>query len=242
LKFDKHTLERLIPEQIVNDETTGTQTFQLHLERYRFASARLRGLSTILDLACGVGYGSRFLKESLPEARVIGVDLSPEAIKHAASNYSAPGVTFIVADAMSFIGGPFDAVVSLETIEHLPDPQAFVQRVATKLLRPGGTFVGSVPVTPSVDANPHHLTDFTGRSFGELLSTNGLFEFDRLYQVQPFSPFAVMTRTEKRMQGMRTNLLRYYCENPKSVLSRLAAILVHGFNNKYLTVAAKSNG
>ena len=42
----------------------------------------------------------------------------------------------------------FDTVVSLETIEHVPDPAGFVSRLVA-LLRPGGVFIGSVPTTPS---------------------------------------------------------------------------------------------
>jgi 2-polyprenyl-3-methyl-5-hydroxy-6-metoxy-1,4-benzoquinol methylase len=68
----------------------------------------------------------------------MGIDSSAEAIEYANLRYSRPGLTFCVGDAMTFVDGPFDAVVSLETIEHLPDP-AFIQRVTTSVLRPGGS-------------------------------------------------------------------------------------------------------
>jgi ubiquinone/menaquinone biosynthesis C-methylase UbiE len=237
---NKSTLERLVPDELLKDEATGLQTFRLHIERYEFAARKLRDANSILDIACGVGYGSRLLKDSLPAALVTGVDSSAEAIEYAKARYARPGLTFRVGDAMNFEDRPFDAVVSLETIEHLPDPQAFVQRVRTRVLRPGGIFIGSVPVTPSMDANPHHLHDFTARSFCKLLATRGFIEFDRLRQVQPYSPVAVITRTEERMQAMRPKILAYYRRHPHKALLRLKSLIVDGFNNKYLTIAAIS--
>lgn len=239
---DRSTLERLVPDELLIDEATGRQTFALHLERYEFAVQHLHGASSVLDIACGVGYGSQLLKHSLPTTMVIGVDSSAEAIDYANARYARSGLSFMVANAMSFEGGPFHAVVSLETIEHLPNPQQFVDRAVIKLLRPGGIFIGSVPVTPSMDANPHHLHDFTASSFSKLLAAHGLTEFARLQQVQPYSPLAVITRSERRMHSMRPNLLAYYRRNPGKALLRLKSLVVDGFNNQYLTIAARSAG
>jgi SAM-dependent methyltransferase len=235
---EKSSLERLVPDELLKDEATGLHTFRLHIERYEFAARNLRDVSSILDIACGVGYGSRLLKDSLPAAMVTGVDSNSAAIEYAITRYARPGLRFVIADGMTFDGGPFDAVVSLETIEHLPNPLAFVQRVTTRLLRPGGLFIGSVPVTPSMDANPHHLHDFTARSFRRLLATHCLIEFDSLHQVQPYSPVAVMTITEERMQKLRPNIWAYYCRHPQKAILRIKSILIDGFKNKYLTIAA----
>jgi len=238
--IDKITLERLVPDELLKDEATGRQTFNLHIERYEFAARKLRDAQSILDIACGVGYGSRLLKDSLPAALVTGVDSSADAIEYANDRYALPGLTFRVADGMTFDDGPFDAVVSLETIEHLTDPQPFIQRVTTRLLRPGGIFIGSVPVTPSMDANPHHLHDFTARSFRKLLASRGLIEFDCLHQIQPYSPVAVITRSEERMQSMRPKILVYYRQHPHKAFLRLKSLILDGFKNKYLTIAART--
>jgi SAM-dependent methyltransferase len=237
--IDKSSLERLVPDELLKDEATELQTVKLHIERYEFAARKLLDTASILDLACGVGYGSRLMKDLVPAATVIGVDVCAAAIEYAAAHYSKPGLNFRVGDAMDFDEGQFDAVVSLETIEHLPDPQAFMERVTKRLLRPGGLFIGSVPVTPSMDANPNHLHDFTARSFRKLLAGQGLVELDSLHQVQPYSPLAALTKTEERMQAMRPNIWAYYCRHPQKALLRLESILTDGFKNKYLTVAAE---
>ncbi len=236
--IDSSTLERLVPDELLENEATGQTTYRLHIERYEFAARKAHGARSILDMACGVGYGSRLLKDLVPDATVTGVDCSASAIDYANARYAGEGLNFVLADAMTFEAATFDIVTSLETIEHLPDPQTFIGRIAAKLLRPGGLFVGSVPVTPSMDANPHHLQDFTARSFRDLLKAHGLIEADSLSQTQPYSPVAVMTKSEARMAAMRPNIWAYYRRHPQKALLRMKSIFTDGFNNKYLTIAA----
>ena len=99
-----------------------------------------------------------------------------------------------------------------------------MERVTKRLLRSGGLFTGSVPVTPSMDANPNHLHDFTARSFRKLLADQGLVELDSLQHVQPYSPPAALTKTEERMQAMRLNIWEYYCRHPEKALLRFGSI------------------
>lgn len=72
------SLERLVPEALDPRDDTGQATLALHLERYRFAASKLRP-GRVLDLACGVGYGSAILGER-PDVTVVGVDVAPDAI------------------------------------------------------------------------------------------------------------------------------------------------------------------
>jgi SAM-dependent methyltransferase len=195
----------------------------------------------MLDIACGAGYGTRALTDAAAQAtHALGVDLSEAAIAYARARYANDRTGFLACDAMGFTDPEgFDTIVSIETIEHLPEPSRFVDRIAS-LLRPSGILVASVPVTPSVDANPHHLHDFTERSFRRLFTRHGLVEVDRLEQDQPFGLRAVLTRSEARMQDMRPNLLAWYLGHPSSLLRRVGATFRHGFKNRYLTVAWKT--
>ena len=54
------SLERLVPEQLKPHEVTGQLTLQLHMERYEFAATQSQP-GRILDIACGVGYGTEIL-------------------------------------------------------------------------------------------------------------------------------------------------------------------------------------
>src|SRR5262245_2781573 len=83
---------------------------------YLWAAQFVAGKS-VLDIACGEGFGANLLAGSA--ARVIGVDSSIEAIRHASSAYYRPNLAFYqgAAGAIPLPGTAlFDVVVSFETI------------------------------------------------------------------------------------------------------------------------------
>jgi SAM-dependent methyltransferase len=194
-------------------------------------------------MACGVGYGTRLLFDRSPgETTALGVDISDSALEYARARYARDGVSYLGADAMTFEDPEgFDLIVSLETIEHLPDPAVFVRRLAT-LLRPGGVLVASVPTTPSVDLNPHHCHDFTEASFRRLLRPLGLTEFDVLRQVQPVAISSILARREARMSDLRRDLHLWYLRHPRALGRRIWSTLTRGFANHYVTLALRREG
>jgi len=233
------SLERLVPDALEPGDVTGRATLRLHLERYEFA-ARCLAPSRVLDIACGVGYGTRLLADhAAGVSAVLGVDRSDAAIGYAQARYGRAGVEFRAADAYAFRDAEgFDSIVSLETLEHLDDPGRFLS-VLVAMLRPGGVLIASVPTTPSVDVNPHHQHDFSERGFLRMLATLRLEPFDSLRQVQPVPLGAVLRRSEARMSDLRPHLPAYYARHPAALLRRLWSTLRHGFVNHYLTVAAR---
>ena len=152
--------ERLEPANHAEWRQFGRQ----HLQRYQFALERIEG-TRVLDLACGVGYGSYVLAQA-PAREVTGIDLDPRAIAYGHAHYHRPGLRLLSGDALKWQndGAPFDTIVSFETIEHLPEPAAFVAHVAG-LLKPGGIFLVSAPNTlqhklaPEPIENQFHLSE-----------------------------------------------------------------------------------
>jgi 2-polyprenyl-3-methyl-5-hydroxy-6-metoxy-1,4-benzoquinol methylase len=138
-----------------------------HRARYYWALQHLAAGAQVLDAACGNGYGARILADG--GARVRGVDICESAVAFAAHHFGGPGVSFFVAridepGALAHAAGGrggFDAVVSLETIEHLERPEVFVSTAAT-LLRPGGLMLCS---TPNADVMPLAEAPFHRRHF-----------------------------------------------------------------------------
>ena len=234
----KSSLERLVPAAIESEGATGEATFKLHMERYEFARKHRIG-DKILDMACGVGYGTKVLAEGFA-GHVTGVDISHESIEYANRHFKVSNCNFVASDALSFSADrQFDTIVSLETIEHVPNPTALIAKFDL-LLRNGGLLVASVPITPSVDANPYHLHDFDEKEFLQLLPKNYVI-VDRFYQDQPFNPFAVAGKKERRTSDLRSDLMSFYIKHPIKLWLRIRSTLTHGFKNRYLTIVAKKS-
>lgn len=235
--MELHSLERIVPDEMDQLQSWSAETVKLHTDRYKFAVSFING-GNVLDMACGAGYGAYTIateKERSLES-VTAVDIDASAVTYAQQRYAHPLISFVVADAMDFGEQHFyDAIISLETIEHLLHPAAFIKHL-NNILKQDGKLICSVPVTPSVDANPYHLNDFTERRFEQLLSANGFVIQKKMIQVQPFSLFSVLNKKEKRSEELRKNLGLYYITHPASLLKRIYSTLRYGFCNRYLVV------
>jgi 2-polyprenyl-6-hydroxyphenyl methylase/3-demethylubiquinone-9 3-methyltransferase len=96
-----------------------------------------------LDVGCGAG----LLAEPLARlgAQVTAIDAAPELIDVARDHAARQGLVIDYrAAAVEDIDGQFDLITSLEVIEHVADPQAFVEALA-KRLAPGGLLILSTP-------------------------------------------------------------------------------------------------
>jgi len=141
----------------------------LHVTRYKWA---LRHLSegTVLDVACGSGYGTALLRERGINA--IGLDIDSTAVS--ATVREAPALLGS-GTLMPFRSHSFDAVVSFETIEHLEARDAFVDEIH-RVIRPGGKLFLSTPnanYTRPVDGrpkNPHHVYEYTPAELHESIA------------------------------------------------------------------------
>ncbi len=98
----------------------------------------------ILDIGCGGGLMSEPMARL--GATVTGADAAPGNIAVAALHAEEQGLTIDyrneTAEALAAQGREFDVVMALEIVEHVADPQAFIQ-TCHDLLRPGGMLIGS---------------------------------------------------------------------------------------------------
>ena len=124
---------------------------------------RLRG-GDVLDVGCGDGRYSRLLETS---NRVVSLDLS--AVGAAMTRASRrPGSPILRGSALElpFEDASFDAVVALETLEHIEDDRAALVE-CFRVLRPGGRLLFSVPADPrlfcDIDREDGHFRRYTER-------------------------------------------------------------------------------
>lgn len=239
----EHSLERIYPKQLNQDEKSHQDVLDIHLERYEFASTQLRG-THILDIACGCGYGTALMAEAHPDKQFVGVDVDPIAVEYAREHYQADNLRYECGNGMDFqrlLSGnryqQFDTIISLETIEHVPEPQKMVTHLLTQLSKEG-VMIASVPTTPTVDGNPHHLHDFTVASFYRLFSQSNYQPNETFEQIQYWEfkgLFSKKESKENRSQGVGRNIVKHYVKKPSALFFRVHSILTKGLNNRYLT-------
>ena len=124
-----------------------------------------------MDLACGEGYGTDVLARRA--ANVTGVDANPDAHEHARLKYTRPGVSF-ARDLVESFDAPVDAVVFLQTIEHVTEPGALLDHFR-EILKPGGTAYVSTPNVLTLapegaerSGNPWHVHEYRADEYREL--------------------------------------------------------------------------
>jgi SAM-dependent methyltransferase len=168
-------------ERIVPDDPEHQDLLNEHLARYVLAARYAFG-RRVLDLGCGVGYGTSILAKK-GAVEIVGVDNSTEAIQWARSNYSGENLTFVKGDATrtrKSWSGHFDLVVSFEVIEHLNKSESLLSTIK-KALADGGMAILSTPnrARPGATDNPFHEREFTANEFEKLLL--GHFENVRVF-------------------------------------------------------------
>jgi glycosyltransferase involved in cell wall biosynthesis/SAM-dependent methyltransferase len=146
-----------------------------HLHRYLFALQFCAG-KDVLDIASGEGYGAFVLARVA--RRADGVDLSPEAVRHAVARYRRENLTYRQGSCteIPIADASVDVVVSFETIEHFTEHERFLAEIR-RVLRPGGVLIISSPdrVTyspPGKPANPYHVRELTSDEFKRLVDSH----------------------------------------------------------------------
>lgn len=169
--------ERLVPEL----EAETVQYYD-HLRRYLFAQQFVGG-KTVLDIACGTGYGMRILGQG-GASRVIGIDLSRAALRYiqqaqqSLPQHAQPRLVQANALALPLPAQAFDVIVSFETLEHLSQPRQFLAE-ARRILRPDGTLILSTPNRAVVSPNsatpfsPYHSFEPTLTELSTLIEEAG---------------------------------------------------------------------
>jgi 2-polyprenyl-3-methyl-5-hydroxy-6-metoxy-1,4-benzoquinol methylase len=161
----------LTGERTLPDVPEENYWFRRHLAVYEWIASRVRGLR-VIDMACGEGYGADVLARVA--ADVVGVDANPEAHEHARLRYRhRPNLRF-ARDLVETFTAPADAVVFLQTIEHLKDPSAVLEHFHALAGSAGRVFVSTpnvltlAPKGAERSDNPWHVHEYRAQEFEQL--------------------------------------------------------------------------
>lgn len=160
-----------------------------HKHRYQFACRYLSrsNVTNILDLACGIGYGSKMLSEAC-NVPITGIDIDSGAISYAKKYYSNEFTHFVEQDARNIDFGvnTIDAIVSFETIEHVSFDKQLLE-IFNRILVPNGIFICSTPNenTMPFDAEkfPFHIKHYSPSEFYDLLEISGFEVLEKHTQI-----------------------------------------------------------
>jgi SAM-dependent methyltransferase len=170
-------------------------TWQRHVAAYA-AAAGLLPQGRVLDLGCGVGHSFHLLAPR----ETVGVDLDAGAL-------AGQERQTIVADMreLPLPSASFDAVLSVQSLEHVPDPERVVAE-ARRVLVPGGMALFVTPnrltFSPTGEiVDPYHHVEFDARSLRALcerafgsVEVHGLFGSDRY--------LAIVARERARLDAL----------------------------------------
>ncbi|MCI8388691.1 MAG: class I SAM-dependent methyltransferase [Clostridiales bacterium] len=119
--------------------------------------------SKILDLGIGTGLELIPLFERLPQARVVGIDLSNEMLAELSKRSFADKVTAILGDFFSVdYGIDYDAVISTSALHHFDEELKIeLYRRIYDCLKPGGRLINSDKIAADQAAQDEMLYVYT---------------------------------------------------------------------------------
>jgi 2-polyprenyl-3-methyl-5-hydroxy-6-metoxy-1,4-benzoquinol methylase len=160
--------------------TTLNEIRKDHLNRYIFASKYItKSNAIIIDGACGVGYGSYVLAQN-PNTKIVqSLDISTDALSHAKEYFNSEKIEYQIKnleDESLEDLQKADYFISFETIEHLPTPEKYIEKIAN-VIKDDGVFIGSTPneeIMPFIQQNfLFHTRHFTQNDLVEILNKYG---------------------------------------------------------------------
>jgi 2-polyprenyl-3-methyl-5-hydroxy-6-metoxy-1,4-benzoquinol methylase len=156
--------------------------------RYHHLAPSLSPGQRILDIACGSGAGTELMSRTASLA--VGVDYLDAYVRKARQRYpQSDRLAYLQGDGQTFLfegkEEQFDTVVSLHTLEHVPDDAAMLANLFRNL-RPGGKLVAEVPLLAKRPIgrpiNPYHLREYSAEGFLAMLQHQG-FVIERVIGV-----------------------------------------------------------
>ena len=156
-----------------------------HISRYELAGRYISRGARVLDIACGVGYGSYVLAMQSQCRYILAVDQSKDAIEYGKAYYRSDKIQYRVGDCLTtrLKTEFFDVVVCLEIIEHIKQDKKLLDRLYLTLTKEGKLIL-STPnelYMPYSEARfPYHVRHYTPQEVSDLLESRS-FMIESVY-------------------------------------------------------------
>jgi SAM-dependent methyltransferase len=208
---------KLTGERVVTADHGHNATWQRHVSAYRLVAPIVTG-DLVLDLGCGIGHSFGRLP-----GRTIGLDRDHESLL-------GQGRPVVQADMrpVPLAASTVSSVISVQSLEHVPDPHRVVAECA-RLLRPNGVAVFVTPnrltFGPGDEIiDPWHYVEFDAEELASLC--RGAFQSVEVLGL--FGSPAYTMLWEKEMASTR-RLLTFDALRLRRLLGRRARQAIYGF-------------
>jgi 2-polyprenyl-3-methyl-5-hydroxy-6-metoxy-1,4-benzoquinol methylase len=213
------------PERFDPSTEAGRLIESEHRARYRWA-ARLVDGASLLDCACGTGYGLEMYAAAGATA-LTGVDVDSEAVEQS-KRRNGNAATILQGDIrdLPLDDDSFDVVTCFETIEHVEDPAAGIAELH-RVLKPDGILVISSP-NPDVYVghNEHHVHEFRPaelvEAVGEHFAKTAVYE-QRAWLGSSIAAGGKAARGRSTDELASTDVLRLSAEEEGAIYSIVVA-------------------
>lgn len=127
------------------------------LARYKFVAKMFSGKNRVLEIGCADAFGTRLVQQEVKE--LTAIDFDPLFIEDAKSRYNPHWpMKLFVHDMLSgsVPGGPYDAVFSLDVLEHINprDEKKFINNIIGSIKQNTPVIIGMPSYESQVHASP----------------------------------------------------------------------------------------
>jgi ubiquinone/menaquinone biosynthesis C-methylase UbiE len=225
----KETGERLIS----GENFENSPCYLRHRAAYVFAEQFIKG-KTVLEDGCGSGYGAYYLITKGAK-KVIGIDISQQAVDYAGEKYSNDNIEFNVMSVteLGFEDETFDVVTSFQVIEHLKEPQKYLSEIK-RVSKNNAVILISTPNKKTYSPNsiepenPFHVKEYYLEEFTDLIKSYfddfeifGVNHSQRIEQLKKSLNYRLRARIRNILRKIRLDfLLNLIPKNIKFYLSK----------------------
>lgn len=141
----------------------------------------LNKVTKVLEIGCAYGFFGEVLSKKLPQTSYVGYDIVPEAIEYGSNELK---LNIHCEDYLNVEhSGTFTDVFMWDVIEHLPNPEDFIQKAAAELEQNGRIYITTGDIDRFIPRMkkekwrmihpPSHLHYFSKKSISKLLESKG---------------------------------------------------------------------
>jgi SAM-dependent methyltransferase len=199
-------------ERVTTREGGFNPTYQRHVAAYR-ACAPLLPPGRVLDLGCGIGHSYR----ELAPRETVGVDLNADALAGQERE-----TVFADMRRLPMAGRSYASVLSVHSLEHIPDADAVLAEVV-RVLEPGGRAILVTPNRltfgmPDEIIDPYHYVEYDADALAalcrgffagvEVLGLHGSSRYQRLVEAERVELMRMLALDPLRLRRLAPRRLR----------------------------------